>query len=352
MAGLGTVTPRAKRPRRGSRGHLGQDLRLSVTKAAARQRAQSRQREGDQVGHCQPQGWDPWDPVPCPFLASTTPRRSRRAQSRQREGDQVGHCQPQGWDPRDPVPCPSLAPTTPGRGGRAKLRGEGNRRRLASAVPCSGERDPASRRLQPRYGGTYFSGLPAVECQDPAAPSLLLPAAPAASSTVPRRTRSAPEWTLVLELEGILVCSSVLPSWRQGAAATFTTEFQGEPYEIFIFTTATQDYTEKVLEVLVPKGKLIRHCLCRQDCLCAQGCYWKDLSRLGRDLDKLVALDHTIQGIPAQAANWVPVPRWCGEPQDEELLQLIPRLAQLSREELSHARSRRQLLRRRLPPED
>ncbi|NXN19386.1 CTSL2 protein, partial [Indicator maculatus] len=100
----------------------------------------------------------------------------------------------------------------------------------------------------------------------------------------------------------------------------------------FIFTTAKEDYTEKVLEVLVPKRKLIRHCLSQQDCLCAQGCYWKDLSRLGRDLDKLVALDHTIQGFPAQASNWIPVPRWCGDRWDEELLHLIPLLGQLSQE--------------------
>ncbi|NXP71387.1 CTL2B protein, partial [Ramphastos sulfuratus] len=100
----------------------------------------------------------------------------------------------------------------------------------------------------------------------------------------------------------------------------------------FIFTTAKQDYTEKVLEVLVPKRKLIRHCLCQQDCLCAQGCYWKDLTLLGRDLDKLVALDHTTQGLPAQTANWILVPKWCGDLGDEELLHLIPLLAQLSRE--------------------
>lgn len=43
-----------------------------------------------------------------------------------------------------------------------------------------------------------------------------------------------------------------------------------------------------------------RRCLSQQDCLCARGCYWKDLTRLGRDLAKTVALDHTIQGFPAQ----------------------------------------------------
>ncbi|NWT45906.1 CTL2B protein, partial [Chroicocephalus maculipennis] len=96
-----------------------------------------------------------------------------------------------------------------------------------------------------------------------------------------------------------------------------------------IFTTAKQDYAKKVLDVLDPKKKLIRLCLSQQDCLCAHGCYWKDLTHLGRDLAKMVALDHTIQGFPAQADNWISVPRWWGDPRDEELLHLVPLLGQL-----------------------
>ncbi|KAM6113516.1 CTD small phosphatase-like protein 2-B [Phoenicopterus ruber ruber] len=274
MAGLGTVTPRAKRPRRESSGDLG----LSATKAGACRRAKSRQRE-----------------------------------------------------------------------------------------------EPASPPLQPCYKGAYFSGLPPDECQDPAAPSLLVPAVPVPGREGPRKTRSTPERTLVLELEGTLVCSSVLAGWRHGAAAAFTTVFQGDPYEvhvklrphvqqfleslsktyeIFIFTTVKQDYAEKVLDVLDPKKKLIRRCLSQRDCLCARGCYWKDLTRLGRDLAKTVALDHTIQGFPAQAANWIPVPRWWGDPQDEELLRLAPLLGQLGRADDVRTEIRRRFPRRRLPAED
>ncbi|NWW84050.1 CTSL2 protein, partial [Rhynochetos jubatus] len=97
----------------------------------------------------------------------------------------------------------------------------------------------------------------------------------------------------------------------------------------FAFTTAKQDYAKKVLDVLDPKRKLIRHCFSQQDCLCAGGCYWKDLSLLGTDLAKTVAMDYTIQGFPAQDANWITVPRWRGDPRDEELLRLIPLLGQL-----------------------
>ncbi|XP_053906351.1 CTD small phosphatase-like protein 2-B isoform X2 [Cuculus canorus] len=142
-------------------------------------------------------------------------------------------------------------------------------------------------------------------------------------------------------------------SWRPFPRPTRYLKSSCSP-KIFIFTTAKQDYAEKVWDVLDSKKKLIRlvkpcwgpllcwrlvpmgsaspsrHCLSQQHCLCARGYYWKDLTCLGRDLAKTVALDHTIQGFSTQAANWIPVPRWWGDPQDEELLRLTPLLGQLS----------------------
>ncbi|XP_019368709.1 PREDICTED: CTD small phosphatase-like protein 2 [Gavialis gangeticus] len=100
--------------------------------------------------------------------------------------------------------------------------------------------------------------------------------------------------------------------------------------EIFIFTTAKLDYTERILEVLDPQKKLIRHRLYQDDCLCVRGHYLKDLAVLGRDLAKTVALDHSLQAYPYQVSNRVPIPSWHGDPQDQELLRLIPVLEKLS----------------------
>ncbi|XP_032599698.3 CTD small phosphatase-like protein 2-B [Taeniopygia guttata] len=129
-------------------------------------------------------------------------------------------------------------------------------------------------------------------------------------------------------------------------------ESLSKTYEIIIYTTAKKDYAKKLLEVLDPKKKLIRHCLSQSDCVCSQGCYWKDLTCLGRDLARVVALDHTMQGFPAQAANWVPVPPWSGDPQDEELLRLIPLLGQLGQEEDVRPEIQRQFQPCQLPTED
>uniref|UniRef100_A0A8C3NST3 Uncharacterized protein n=1 Tax=Geospiza parvula TaxID=87175 RepID=A0A8C3NST3_GEOPR len=104
--------------------------------------------------------------------------------------------------------------------------------------------------------------------------------------------------------------------------------------QIFIYTTAKKDYANKAG---FPRLCLsARHCLSQQDCVCSQGCYWKDLTQLGRDLGSAApggihvprspgaVRDPTLSLSPPQAANWIQVPPWSGDPEDEELLHLIP----------------------------
>ncbi|XP_075758843.1 uncharacterized protein LOC106732148 isoform X2 [Pelodiscus sinensis] len=209
---------------------------------------------------------------------------------------------------------------------------------------------PGARRekpgAQPPAGLVYFGDLPPEGPEQRGPWSLFLhQVLPCTSSQRPPRketpikTRSTPESTLVLELEGTLVCSSLMPS--HDADCTFLTSFQGDvyrefletlskTYEIFVFTTAKQSYAEKMLDVLDPQKKLIRHCLYQQDCLCLQGYYVKDLAILERDLARTVALDDCPQGFPYQASNCVPIPSWAGDPRDEVLLQVLPLLGKLS----------------------
>ncbi|XP_066192153.1 CTD small phosphatase-like protein 2-A [Sylvia atricapilla] len=310
MAGLG-VTPRAKKP-------SGEDRGLSTPRAAARGRAKSRQKQGERV--------------------------------------------PRGW-----ARVPG-SPTTPGKGRLVRRGPEEN--------PGPGESDPASPPPLPCPMGSYFLGLPDVEEQDlavPTAPSLLSPGVFTPGRDGPRRVRSKLQHTLVLELDGTLLYSSLLAHGQRDATATFTVGFQessyevhvklrphvqefleslSKTYEIFIYTTAKKYYAKKLLEVLDPKKKLIRCCFSQSDCVCSQGCYWKDLTCLGRDLAKVVALDHTMKGFPAQAANWIPVPPWSGDPEDEELLRLIPALGRLCQEEDVRPEIQRQFRPLQPPAED
>lgn len=82
MAELGTVSPRAKRPRRDSSG----DRRLSATRAGARRRTRSQQTEGERGQRYQLRGRDPWDSVPRSPLVPVTPGKGRLAKLRLQGG--------------------------------------------------------------------------------------------------------------------------------------------------------------------------------------------------------------------------------------------------------------------------
>eukprot|EP00079_Xenopus_tropicalis_P038551 XP_017952322.1 PREDICTED: CTD small phosphatase-like protein 2-A isoform X2 [Xenopus tropicalis] len=166
---------------------------------------------------------------------------------------------------------------------------------------------------------------------------------------IPFKTRSAPESTLVLDLDEILVDSSLLP--LTGADFTFLIPFQDtyykvyvklrphamefletlcKVYEIFVFTTAKKEYAEKILDLLDPQKKLIRHRLFQDQCLCVEGHYVKDLGILQRDLAKTVALDTAPHTIPYHLANRIPIQSWKGSKKDRGLLSLLSTLEKMT----------------------
>ncbi|XP_073402713.1 CTD small phosphatase-like protein 2-A isoform X3 [Dendrobates tinctorius] len=202
----------------------------------------------------------------------------------------------------------------------------------------------------------YFSQLPKEDVTEPFSPGKFICTAQAESgymkpwkTTIPCKTRSVPESTLVLDLEEVLVESSLLP--QPDAQFTFLTPFQDtyykvylklrphvrefleticKLYEIFVFTRAKKSYAENILEVLDPQKKLIRHRLYQEHCVCVSGRYVKDLNVLDRDLAKTVALDTLTYTLPFHLTNRVPVRRWSGNQSDNELLTLLPVLEQMT----------------------
>ncbi|XP_075711032.1 CTD small phosphatase-like protein 2-A [Rhinoderma darwinii] len=101
-------------------------------------------------------------------------------------------------------------------------------------------------------------------------------------------------------------------------------------YEIFVFTTAKREYAEKILKILDPQKKLIRHRLYQKDCVCVSGQYVKDLNVLQRDLAKTVALDTVAYTLPFHLTNRIPVRSWLGNQTDKELLTMLPVLEQMT----------------------
>jgi CTD small phosphatase-like protein 2 len=91
-------------------------------------------------------------------------------------------------------------------------------------------------------------------------------------------------------------------------------------YEIVVFTAASQDYADFILNVLDPERQLILHRLYRQHTLVTEeGIYLKDLSRLGRDLSKTIIIDNIRENFERQDANGIEIKTWIGDPHDREL---------------------------------
>uniref|UniRef100_A0A8C3HZR8 CTD small phosphatase 2 n=1 Tax=Chrysemys picta bellii TaxID=8478 RepID=A0A8C3HZR8_CHRPI len=115
----------------------------------------------------------------------------------------------------------------------------------------------------------------------------------------------------------------------------FVDEFlrrMGELFECVLFTASLAKYADPVTDLLDKCG-VFRARLFRESCVFHQGCYVKDLSRLGRDLHKTLILDNSPASYIFHPENAVPVQSWFDDMADTELLNLIPIFEELSEAE-------------------
>ncbi|XP_077997976.1 carboxy-terminal domain RNA polymerase II polypeptide A small phosphatase 1-like isoform X2 [Glandiceps talaboti] len=104
----------------------------------------------------------------------------------------------------------------------------------------------------------------------------------------------------------------------------------GELFECVLFTASLSKYADPVADLL-DKWGVFRARLFRDSCVFHRGNYVKDLSRLGRDLKRIIIVDNSPASYIFHPENAVPVASWFDDMSDTELLDLIPFLENLSK---------------------
>ncbi|XP_028933577.1 CTD small phosphatase-like protein isoform X1 [Ornithorhynchus anatinus] len=106
----------------------------------------------------------------------------------------------------------------------------------------------------------------------------------------------------------------------------------GQLFECVLFTASLAKYADPVADLLDRWG-VFRARLFRESCVFHRGNYVKDLSRLGRELSKVIIVDNSPASYIFHPENAVPVQSWFDDMTDTELLDLLPFFEGLSREE-------------------
>ena len=101
-------------------------------------------------------------------------------------------------------------------------------------------------------------------------------------------------------------------------------------YELVIFTASISKYASPLLDIL-DKEKNIKYRLYRDQCTFINGIYIKDLKKCNRSLKDLIIVDNSPIAYTFDSDNGLPIKTWIEDPDDRELMKLVPILEFLSK---------------------
>uniref|UniRef100_A0A7E4V871 Mitochondrial import inner membrane translocase subunit TIM50 n=1 Tax=Panagrellus redivivus TaxID=6233 RepID=A0A7E4V871_PANRE len=135
-----------------------------------------------------------------------------------------------------------------------------------------------------------------------------------------------PKYTLVIEMKNILVS----PEWtyttgyrfKKRPALDYFLDVVGYPnFEVVIYTSESSMTAASVVENMDPKQRVM-YKLYRDCTKYMNGHHVKDLSKLNRDLKKVIYIDFDPQSFQLNPENVLRVPKWDGDMEDTALLDL------------------------------
>lgn len=149
-------------------------------------------------------------------------------------------------------------------------------------------------------------------------------------------------FTLVLGLDDVLIHSewSRQHGWRTAKrpGLDYFLGYLAQYYEIVIFSSNYMVHSEKIVAKLDPYRSSISHALYREATRYKDGKVIKDLSKMNRDLGKVILIDCKPESYDMQPENAIPLKPWTGNPADKDLVKLIPFLEWLATQPIKDVR--------------
>ncbi|CAK80463.1 unnamed protein product (macronuclear) [Paramecium tetraurelia] len=140
-------------------------------------------------------------------------------------------------------------------------------------------------------------------------------------------------YTLVLDLDETLVHYQELPNGGgQFLVRPYAEEFLeklSKYYELVIFTAAQPDYANFIIDI-IDKQKVVTSRLYREHTCYKDNIYLKDLSILGRSLERVIIVDNMPENFQLQPENGIYILSWTGDQNDRALKDLMPLLEQIA----------------------
>ncbi|KRY07636.1 Nuclear envelope morphology protein 1 [Trichinella patagoniensis] len=171
----------------------------------------------------------------------------------------------------------------------------------------------------------------------------------------PRRTRNGvnsdsssndiPKLTVVFDLDSTLIYSTrkkqftdqirIQPIRYYVAIRPHCREVLQSVREVanmMVYSAGTPKYVHHIVQLLDPEKKLFIKVLNRNNCKLRKNVLIKDLRKTGCMLKRTVWIDDLEESYPFQPYNGIVIKPWIGDPEDQELTEILKVIMQLTKE--------------------
>ena len=140
-------------------------------------------------------------------------------------------------------------------------------------------------------------------------------------------TKNRKKYSLILDLDETLIHFKInndddsegVLQIRPGAIKFL--EKVGQYYELIVFTAATKDYGDLLIDAIEENKVYFEHRFYRQHTIIIGNDFVKDLNRIGRPLDKIIIVDNMPQNFRLQKENGINIKAFWGEDVNDNALE-------------------------------